>query len=327
MRLSCLSHLDELLPKPRNSGAVKVMAESCKISTHPRRPAAHLSVSLLRTPSQNAGGRVNAKAELGTAAATPASDEANPPSSGSDRPGCYKQSSGESSNAENWFEASNNNVTQSGASFLDNDPPFFMPNSSSDNTPPEMRLEFIGQQNQRLALPYRAGVTVHKTDGSSVDDFRGVIDDLTVENKNLKTKLKKYEKLHSSHLQQEKLFEVKVHGLPLKKKKELEDLLRNFALSVEDNIENESVSAPGLERAPPLLRYHPTSSSLTSRFAESGYASLSASGQNSATASGYERIPKRVRGSVLSNSKNIQSYLHDIPVGLLSRQPITLSDI
>ena len=36
---------------------------------------------------------------------------------------------------------------------------------------------------------------------SNSEDFRSVIDDLTVQNQKLKKKLKKYERIHCSHLQ------------------------------------------------------------------------------------------------------------------------------
>ena len=62
-----------------------------------------------------------------------------------------------------------------------------------------------------------------------------MIDDLTVKNKKLREKLKKYEKLYCSHLQEEKLFEVRVHGLPVQQKLELEQVLRRFAASLADS--------------------------------------------------------------------------------------------
>jgi len=70
--------------------------------------------------------------------------------------------------------------------------------------------------------------------GSIEEDYRSVIDDLTVENKKLKQRLRRYEKLHCSHLQQEKLFEVRVHGLPAYEKRELELVLRRFAAGLDD---------------------------------------------------------------------------------------------
>jgi hypothetical protein len=50
-----------------------------------------------------------------------------------------------------------------------------------------------------------------------------VIDDLTIQNRKLKERLRKYEAKYSAHLEKDKLFEVTIHGLPAKKKRELEE--------------------------------------------------------------------------------------------------------
>src|SRR6266700_6675017 len=104
------------------------------------------------------------------------------------------------------------------------DPPFFLRNSSSSETPPEAPEQRMARlQPQSAAIAYRPGLMRLGTEGSSTEDFRSVIDDLTVANKKLKQKLRKYEKLYDAHLQEEKLFEVRFHGLPDHKKKELEE--------------------------------------------------------------------------------------------------------
>jgi len=163
-------------------------------------------------------------------------------------------------------------------------------------------------------MPYRPSLGQLGTDGSSTEDFRSVIDDLTVANKRLKQKLRKYEKLYDAHLQEEKLFEVRFHGLPDHKKKELEETLRKFASDLDDGSANDynqiSTYAPALET-------HNTASS-TSRFAESGYASMSASGQNSSVPSNQDKDRRKMTRSAYSRQQQtIQSYLHDIPVGLV----------
>ncbi|KAH8635590.1 hypothetical protein IG631_10991 [Alternaria alternata] len=151
------------------------------------------------------------------------------------------------------------------------------------------------------------------TDGSSTEDFRSVIDDLTVANKKLKQKLRKYEKLYDAHLQEEKLFEVKFHGLPDHKKKELEETLRKFASELDEGTANEYAD---ISAYTPALQTHNTASS-TSRFAESGYASLSTSGQNSSAANQDNDRRKMTKSAYSRQQQTIQSYLHDIPMGLL----------
>lgn len=178
----------------------------------------------------------------------------------------------------------------------------------------------------RSSIPYRPGITQTANDGSSTEDFRSVIDDLTVANKKLRQKLKKYEKQYDAHLQEEKLFEVRFHGLPDHKKAELEATLRKFATGLDGstNSEYRQISyAPALE--------HQKTASSASRFAESGYASLSASGQNSSTPSNQasnqtEDRQKMSRSVYNRQQQSIQSYLHDIPAGLRPNSHAPMTD-
>lgn len=286
---------------------------------HPRRPPAHQSVSLRHSPPAESAAS-NARVQRQSTALSspnPASDKANPPSSLSPKLLSNKNSSGESSDAGRWFETTNNNAKQSNASFTDNDPPFFLRNSSSSETPPDVAQ----LDRSHPAMPYRP---IHlATDGSSTEDFRSVIDDLTVANKRLKQRLKKYEKLYDAHLQEEKLFEVRFHGLPDHKKKELEETLRKFASELDDG----AAPYPQVSSSyAPALEAHNTASS-TSRFAESGYASMSASGQNSSAPSNQEKDRRKLSRSAYSRQQqSIQSYLHDIPVGLLPQTNVPMTD-
>jgi hypothetical protein len=188
------------------------------------------------------------------------------------------------------------------------EPPFFLRNSSSSETPPDGHYAHANP-----SLAYRPSLAQFGTDGSSTEDFRSVIDDLTVANKKLKQRLKKYEKLYDAHLQEEKLFEVRFHGLPDHKKKELEETLRKFASELDDS----ATAYPQISSYAPTLEAQNTASS-TSRVAESGYASMSASGPNSSGPSNQEKDRRKMTRSAYSRQQqNIQSYLHDIPMGLL----------
>ncbi|KAF1835051.1 hypothetical protein BDW02DRAFT_588477 [Decorospora gaudefroyi] len=274
---------------------------------HPRRPPAHKSVSLRHSPP--ASGPKPHLAERCSAPSSPtlASDKANPPSTASPQPLSNKYSSGESSDAARWFETTNNKASQSKASFVDNEPPFFLRASSSSGTPPD----HAHYAYPHATMQHRPSLRQFGTDGSSTEDFRSVIDDLTVANKRLKQKLKKYEKLYDAHLQEEKLFEVRFHGLPDHKKKELEETLRKFASELDDGPANDYAQ---ISSYTPALEGQHTASS-TSRFAESGYASMSASGQNSSNQDKDRR--KMSRSAYSRQQQSIQSYLHDIPMGLL----------
>jgi hypothetical protein len=165
------------------------------------------------------------------------------------------------------------------------------------------------------------------TNGSGTEDFRSVIDDLTVANKRLKLKLKKYERLYNDHLQEEKLFEVRFHGLPDHKKKELEDTLRRFASELDDGA---TTDYPQISSYAPALGQQKTASS-TSQFAESGYASMSASGPNSSMPSHHpsnsaDDRRKRSKSQYSRQQQSIQSYLHDIPLGLFPKSNASMTD-
>lgn len=214
------------------------------------------------------------------------------------------------------------------------DPPFFLKNSSSSETPPDAISGHNAQSSiQQPILPYRSALIPLETQGSSSEDFRSVIDDLTVENKKLKRKLKKYEKLYDAHLQQEKLFEIRVHGLPAQKKRELEETLRKFALSLEGNPSTTEVSSGYADSTPAALDQQPTASSHTStRFADSAYVSNTASKEGSAQHSlslptqdrGTRKISKHATAA--SRNQDIQSYLHDIPSTLMPKQTVAMTE-
>jgi hypothetical protein len=321
--------------------------------SHPRRPPAHQSVSLRHSPPSKlrqtasaipasaiptatssstiptssypaTAGRLSTA--LSTSPTAPASDKANPPSSVSPRQQLlHHHSSGESSDATGWFERTNNDALHD-ASFVDNDPPFLLRNSSSsERSPPDGYSHGqhggIGMGMPPLAL--RPNLVTRSTDGSGTEDFRSVIDDLTVANKKLRQRLRKYEKVYDAHLQDEKLFEVRFHGLPDHKKKELEETLRKFAAGLDDATERPDVTSV------PQLSKEATASS-TSRFAESGYVSMSASGQNSSTPSNNPSnlnndSRKMTKSAYNRQQQSIQSYLHDIPLGLMPQDTAPMS--
>ncbi|KAF2486984.1 frequency clock protein [Neohortaea acidophila] len=228
-----------------------------------------------------------------------------------------KGSSGESSNAERWFEQSNNQVRDSSAPFADNDPPFFLRNnSSSSETPPDRRLgvDSLPRRDAAESLPLRTGLLHIGTDGSSTEDFRSVIDDLTIANKKLKRRLKKYEKLHDSHLKDEKLFEVRIHGLPAERKRELEETLRKFALSLGPAGTTAFPSNGYASLATGLKTGKDSSSHTSHQNTDSAYASMSASGQSG---NDQRSTPNQYPAA---RTQNIHNYLHHIPEGLLPQQ-------
>lgn len=174
------------------------------------------------------------------------------------------------------------------------------------------------------------------TNGSSIDDFRSVIDDLTIENKRLRERLRKYEKSYGAHLEKDKLFEVKVHGLNPRKKRELEETLHAFASSIsKDESTNTSTSQLPLKdgKHPETSLRHSSSSknasstSTNSRLVDSAYASLSTSGLISKSTPNHVCGDKK-GGQLPAALKmgEVQSFLDDIPQGLLPKHPTVMTE-
>ena len=159
----------------------------------------------------------------------------------------------------------------------------------------------------------------HSNDG----DFRSVIDDLTVQNKKLKRKLRTYEQVYYPHLRKEKLFEVKIHGLPGYRKRELEEILRSFASSVETEACEKPASDPSRTRIPgPTVKLRKLSSQTTSysktidyskELADSAYASMSGKTRHSLPTKNDRARTNNLRRASEANQQNIRSYLHEIP--------------
>lgn len=126
------------------------------------------------------------------------------------------------------------------------------------------------------------------TEKTDSGDFRSIIDDLTVENQELKERLRAFEAAQAPALetQQDRLFEVKVHGLPTHQKQELVETLQAFAQRVE--ILNQQPSQPAGSAAPYVsvnrsVQPHGQPTTKSADRIESSYASASASDQLSRT--------------------------------------------
>lgn len=75
--------------------------------------------------------------------------------------------------------------------------------------------------------------SVEQEDGNEEWDWRGIIDDLTVEIKQLKRKLRQYSRTRPRQLRKDTVFELRTYGLSTDKKRQLEEILRDFAADVE----------------------------------------------------------------------------------------------
>ena len=244
-----------------------------------------------------------------------------------------RDSSGEShdtgpSDPKTWFDRSNRNPTTTfDAGSMDVDPPFFQKETDSSN---EERRD--GRASVLSpALAYNQDVrhkASRRTQSSSADEFRGVIDDLTIENKRLKEELKRYKQFGSDMMRKEKLFEIKVHGLPGWRKRELEATLRDFAAGLQsESGSRESRESPSQHRKSarhgkhPYFSKHDSVYSSRSRPVDSAYASMSTGPSSNAPNS---VVPSLGRPSMLSRTKSsqqkVENYLRDTPDGLFPRR-------
>ncbi|KAL9125872.1 MAG: hypothetical protein Q9217_004985 [Psora testacea] len=235
--------------------------------------------------------------------------------------------------AQGWFDQANNSATAvEQVPFVDtgsvwayefpDDPPFYVKDQTSDNS------NFLAMPSERSAqsVPSKIGPTaptasllaqMNATNDNDSEDFRSVIDDLTIENKKLRKKLSKFERLHCSHLQEEKLFEVRIHGLAAHRKRELEDTLRRFASSIDEDspCDRSFIGAhPSVPLSSTSLRKLSSSSTSYSRPLDSTYASMSGTGLNQSNPS-HNRPCQAVNPPLLNISE-----------ALMPKHPLAMSD-
>lgn len=64
------------------------------------------------------------------------------------------------------------------------------------------------------------------------EDLRGIIDDLTLDVKRMKRKLRRYREANPRNLRDDKLFEIRAHRLSVRRKRQLESVLERFAADI-----------------------------------------------------------------------------------------------
>ncbi|KAH7471293.1 Frequency clock protein [Fusarium oxysporum f. sp. matthiolae] len=207
-------------------------------------------------------------------------------------------------------------------------------NATTNNNPADVNLssreepDLLGTEKLQLHTRHHVDppgpITAHC---SSSDDYRSVIDDLTLEIQQLKKELKRYKQPGPAVLHKHKLFEIKVYGLPQKKKRELETILRDLAADHDGS--PEASSSQERKRIPPHNRDHicskarvqrshaPSSTGSSLRPADSAYASISAGGESSRTPFYLPVLP-----STKSSKGKVEDYLRDVPDGLYPQHVI-----
>lgn len=151
-----------------------------------------------------------------------------------------------------------------------------------------------------------------------------MIDDLTVEIQKLKEELKRYKQKGPDLLRKEKLFEIKIHGLPKRKKRELETTLRDFAASLDGSPDVSSTQRKSRHANRDNMyggsesKHASSSSGSNPRPVDSAYASMSTGANSSGTSLGRPSMSIRAR----SSEQKVENYLRDIPEGLYPRQTV-----
>lgn len=165
---------------------------------------------------------------------------------------------------------------------------------------------------------------------SSAEDYRSVIDDLTIENKRLKEELKRYRQFGPELLRKDRLFEIKVHGLAGSKRRELESTLRDFAASLEGSPATSVQRKKSSKHANRLQgsssnSKHASSSSSHSRPVDSAYASMSTGRSSTGPNPNSVSLRPSLGRTKSSNDHKVETYLQDIPEGLFPR-PVAMTD-
>lgn len=298
----------------RNKGSRKNQSSTSLAHPQPRRAAPEESVTL-----QNHGvAPIVSEASHADEGSSKSSIVADSGSKGNDAsPHNSAEGSNETgpSDPKQWFDQSNENPTATfDSNVMDVDPPFFQKESDASSGDPS----FL--HPGRYSTP-----RVVTAQSSSADDYRSVIDDLTIEIQNLKEELKHYKQQGPDTMKKDKLFEIKFHGLPKRKKRELEATLRDFAAGLEDSTERSSSQHKQSSRRADILsgsgsrsKNASSSSGSRNRPVDSAYASMS-TGNTSAGPSTNKHV---FRAHSKANDQKVENYLRDIPEGLYPRHMV-----
>lgn len=136
-------------------------------------------------------------------------------------------------------------------------------------------------------------------------------------------------------MEKDRLFEVKIHSLPTRKRRELEDVLREFASTIDGSTNGGGARSspkgilpyPSLTPAISSLPKNPSSSSTSnSRPIDSAYASMSHSGPTSTTTLNRALEGKLGSQQRIGKDQKIQSFLHNIPGGFLPKHSPVMTE-
>lgn len=234
--------------------------------------------------------------------------------------------------AQKWFHQSNRAVGQSNLTHHC-DSPFFQGETSSSSSGRLSPANATTKQPvPQLMMSAQHDVPCVPTERSSSDDFRSIIDDLTIENRVLRDRLQKYEATIAPELEKDCLFEVKVHGLPSHRKRELMEALQEFASKADIISDTQRAQYEKTGNANPfvsvnrLVRQSTMSSKSRSRRADSAYASASALAPTETRQNQTKPQKSGDENSSESQKSTNQSYVDGTTAGLLSRDSSFMTD-
>ena len=217
------------------------------------------------------------------------------------------------------------------ANLMLEDPPYyFQEQISTEGRVSDPRSEHQFQERKTSDTESVSSQSILRKEAShgSSGEFRSIIDDLTVENKLLKRKLRQYKKQTCAHLDKDKLFEMRFHGLSSDKKHELGQILQHFVAALDEPMPQDCTKP-----SPPSTSIRkPSKAQMSSYKSEGVVDSAYASASNTEPASKpwsppntlqYDRCADRTPSSL---RRNINSYLNDIPQSAAVQSSLKYSD-
>lgn len=122
---------------------------------------------------------------------------------------------------------------------MPDEPPYLLHNTSYANGANGCRLQY-------KKSPHISSKGLFSASGSEISELnRSVIDDLTIKNRRLREKIRKYESPYNPDLDKDRAFELKIHRpMRPKQRRALEEALRIFAASMDDDWESDSDPKP-----------------------------------------------------------------------------------
>ncbi|KAK4077307.1 hypothetical protein Purlil1_12343 [Purpureocillium lilacinum] len=184
--------------------------------------------------------------------------------------------------------------------------PFFQKQSDSTSD-----SAASGRQRHWTAPP--TFVTARSSGG---EDYRSVIDDLSIEIRELKAELKHYKRVVPRELRKDRLFEVKIYDLPQAKRDELESLLQGFVQELGIPKDRSTLRRDDSVLDSTHVRGNSMSASASTHASwlatqvqppDSAYATMIAGANTPSESARPETMSARIRSSV----QNDKAYVHD----------------